>query len=55
MSCDHSFGQNDILKIILFEFNNIVILSLIIFCLNCNQHSIARSYQLRIDRYKTFL
>jgi hypothetical protein len=47
MSYDHSLGRKDILKFILFycfmiifQFNNVVILSLIIFCLNCNQHVI---------------
>jgi hypothetical protein len=49
MRCDHSLGQNDILKFILlfmimFQCNNVVISSLIIFCLNCNQHVIDIRY-----------
>jgi hypothetical protein len=43
MSCDHSLGQKDMLKfillfMILFECNNIIILSLYIFYLNYNQY-----------------
>jgi hypothetical protein len=49
MRCGHSLGQNDILKfillfMILFQCNNVVISSLIIFCLNCNQHVIDIRY-----------
>jgi hypothetical protein len=49
MSCDHSLSRNDILKFIycfmvLFLCNNIVILSLIIFYLNCNHHANSLRY-----------
>jgi hypothetical protein len=49
MSCDHSLGRKVILKFILlfhdlFECNNVIILSLIIFCLNYNRHVNSHRY-----------
>jgi hypothetical protein len=49
MRCDQSLGAKVYLNLfycfmILFQYNNIVILSLIIFCLNCNQHVIDTIY-----------
>jgi hypothetical protein len=47
MSCDHSLGRSERIYLnlfycfmILFQCNSVIILSLIIFCLNCNQHVI---------------
>jgi hypothetical protein len=51
MSCDYSLCPKDILKFILlfhniFECNNFVILSLIIFYLNWNQHVNSHRYKI---------
>jgi hypothetical protein len=49
ISCDHSLGQKDILKFILFfmiifQCNIIIILSFIIFYMNYNEHIIDIRY-----------